>query len=56
MTRLVIEEYCDGCEFIEPVVDGFDKDFIISCKNEKMCRKIYKNIKKQFMEKEKNGN
>lgn len=55
MIETRFEDYCDGCDELDPTVSRLYSDnhvicTVISCENQERCRRIYGNIKKNILE------
>ena len=58
MIELRVKSYCQNCRFFEPTVNTlFNANYavqtIVTCENDDRCRDIYKNIKDELEECEK---
>ena len=54
MIETRFEDYCDGCDGIDPIVSRLYSDnhiicTVISCENRERCRRIYDNMKKNTL-------
>ena len=54
MIETRFEDYCDGCDEIDPIVSRLYSDnhiicTVISCENQERCRRIYGNMKKKHI-------
>ena len=55
MIETRFEDYCDGCDEIDPIVSRLYSDnhiicTVISCENQERCRRIYDNVRKNLLE------